>query len=409
MNPWLNDKVSAASPLRKKRDYNPLILLLLVNITWLALHSLIGGSFFGSTYYNTYTLQAMAWRDGRLSLWQDFPALELAIYQGEYYVSFPPLPSVILLPFTLLFGFDTPDNLLMKAYTLCGCLLIYYSLKRASYSPVHCLLLSFFFCFGSSLLPLTLNGAVWYHAQVLAFALMIASFSLFCLDLPAGALLCYALSVAARPFNALYALPLFFCYLSISRKAGVRFKSTVKSLLPGICLGLCVAAGLGIYNYVRFGDPLEFGHNYLPEFSFQGGIQFSISHVFSHLKTFLLGLPVEIGENGLAFNRFGFSILIACPAVTMTLIAFISDIFQKKATMEKCVVVLTMLLHLFFLLFHRTFGGFQLGARYAVDVMPYAFFYLMLSKENTGRSTAQIAVYALIFLLMCFGVTQVHI
>ena len=39
--------------------------------------------------YNTYTLQALAWRKGQAFLDGDVPYLELAIYQGRYFVSFP--------------------------------------------------------------------------------------------------------------------------------------------------------------------------------------------------------------------------------------------------------------------------------------------------------------------------------
>ena len=105
-----------------RRDPWPVWLLLQMTLCWLLLHAISGDSFFGPSYYNTYTLQALAWRDGRCFLSQDYPALELAIYQGNYYVSFPPLPSLALLPLTVLFGADTPDNLLVKLYAAGACL-----------------------------------------------------------------------------------------------------------------------------------------------------------------------------------------------------------------------------------------------------------------------------------------------
>ena len=58
----------------------------------------------GPSGYCTYTLQALAWRDGQICLSQDYPWLELAIYQGKYFVSFPPVPSVPLYFLTFLFG-----------------------------------------------------------------------------------------------------------------------------------------------------------------------------------------------------------------------------------------------------------------------------------------------------------------
>lgn len=393
----------------RPRDWTPLFLTLAMLAGWAAMHLLLGTTFWGATAYRTYTLQALAWRDGRLSLWYDFPYLELAIYEGNYFVSFPPLPSVVLLPLTFLFGVDTPDALLVKLYSLSACLLLYSGLKQRGYVKLQGALLSFLLCFASSLLPLTLDGAVWYHAQVLAFFLIIAAIALLMKDQPTWALLCYALSVACRPFDAIYGLPLFFIYIRTYRKDGISWNRTIRNLSPGVCLGLLVALAIGLYNYARFGNPFEFGHNYLPEFSFQGGIQFSLSHVFEHLPIFLWGLPLEMGAQGLQFKQFGYSIFLACPGLLLTMLTFFWDGIRKKWTLEKIVTILTMLLLLFFLLFHRTFGGYQLGARYAVDALPCAFLYLMLSPADKKKGWLWIAFMLPFLALTVLGTLQVHI
>ena len=68
--------------------------------------------------YNSYTLQACAWLEGRLDLGCDYSWLELAIVDGRYYVSFPPFPSYMMLPFAAIFGRDTPDGLIALMVTL---------------------------------------------------------------------------------------------------------------------------------------------------------------------------------------------------------------------------------------------------------------------------------------------------
>ena len=45
-----------------------------------------------SNPFNSFTLQACSWLKGRLDLGENYPWLELAIYEGKYYVSFPPFP-----------------------------------------------------------------------------------------------------------------------------------------------------------------------------------------------------------------------------------------------------------------------------------------------------------------------------
>jgi hypothetical protein len=391
---------------KKRFDWTPLFLIAVMAALWAAMCVLTGSSFAGATPYNTYTRQAMAWRDGLLHLPEDVPYLELAVYEGEYYVSFPPLPSVVLLPLTFIFGRDTPDNLLMKLYAAGACLLLYAALKRRGYRKWDAGVFSFLLCFSSSLLPLTLNGAVWYHAQMLAFFLTTAAVCLLILDHPTLALLCYALSVACRPFNALYALPLFAAYLAENRRAGKPFKSTARALLPGVCLGLCVAFGIGIYNYVRFGNPLEFGHNYLPEFSFQGGVQFSVDHVANNLKRFLWGLPMNSGGE---VEKFGYSMLLACPTLPLMLYWFMEDLFRRRMRVEKAVVLLTCIANAFLLLLHRTFGGYQLGARYAVDLVPYTFFYLLLTPEKKRSNVVELLILLAVLGFTAWAATIVHL
>ena len=120
-------------------------------------------------------------------------------------------------------------------------------------------------------------------------------------------------------------------------------------------------------------------------------------------------MPLEKGYNGWQFRQFGYSFLIACPVLFLMLIWAIIDLFKKRMRWEKAVILFSFFLHLFCLLLHRTFGGYQLGARYTVDLIPYAFFYLMLTPEKKKLHFLEgiLLVSGLIF--TCWGVTQVHI
>ncbi len=394
---------------KKRFDWTPLALIGAMAALWAVLCALTGKAYLGPSVYDTYTRQAMAWRYGLLHLPHDVKYLELAVYQGEYYVSFPPLPSVVLLPLTYLFGWDTPDNLLVKLYAMGACLLMYAALKRAGYKQWEAGAFSFLICFASSLLPLTLEGAVWYHAQTLAYFLVTAAICLLALDRPTPALLCYALAVGCRPFDVLYGLPLFAVYIAINRRARTPAKTVARALLPGVCLGLCVAAGLGLYNYVRFGDPLEFGHNYLPEFSTQGGVQFSLEHVARNVQIFLLGSPLTYANGVWEVPTMGFSMLLACPTLLLMLGWAIMDLSRRTMRVEKAVVLFTCLLHAFLLLLHRTFGGYQLGARYAVDLVPYTFFYLILTPEKKRPNAVEYVYLCEALLFMAWGSAQIYL
>lgn len=399
--------------------YYFLLAIGMMGMFW-CLHLLIGGGYADPSFYNTYTRQAMAWRQGLLHLPQDFPWLELAVYpqvyengillteQASYYVSFPPLPSLVLLPLTYIFGENTPDNLLVKLYGVIGCFAIYASLKKAGNSRPAAAMLSFLITTASSALPMMMNGAVWYHAQMLAFMLMCLSVMLMLKDMPTGSLFLYALSVACRPFDALYGPLLYFLYLRTHKDQP--FKKSALQLLPGTVLGLCVAGGLAWYNAARFGDVLEFGHNYLPEFSFQGGTQFSAAHVKNHISTFVLGSPLSVNSDGtFSFNAFGYSLFLACPAITLMLGQSVWDLICKRFSLVKAAILLFMAVHLFLLLMHRTFGGYQLGARYVVDLVPYAVMYFGISREEKGRNALFVTLLFLILLFTVAGVSFIHI
>ena len=72
-------------------------------------------------------------------------------------------------------------------------------------------------------------------------------------------------------------------------------------------------------------------------------------------------------------------------------------------------VVITALIHFFLLMTHRTFGGYQFGARYCADLIPYAFFYQLLRSEKKRLPWWQIAVLALGLALMLWGSVNVHL
>ena len=355
----------------------------------------------GRSGYCTYTLQAMAWRSGQISLGRDYTWLELAVYQGDWYVSFPPVPRIPLFFLTFLYGSETPDHLLVKLYVLVGCLGLYSLLRHCQYSRIAAACFSLMCSFASCMLSLTTDGAVWYQAQTLAFCLTVLSLSLMVKKKTTLSLLLYALSVGCRPFNVLYGPVLLVLYLAECRKAKMNPRKTIAKAVPGIIAGLFVAAAYAWYNWARFGNPFEFGHNYLPEFSWQGGVQFSLSHIPANIKTFILGLPFQVDNGQLSLNTFGFSFLIASPFFILLLVHVIHDILHREICIPKLILILCMLIHLLLLLMHRTFGGYQFGARYTCDLLPYAALYPAVSEKKWGFGLPD----AVIFIFsVCFSV-----
>ncbi|MGI6724651.1 MAG: hypothetical protein ACOX62_00340 [Christensenellales bacterium] len=358
--------------------------------------------------YNSYTRQALAWRKGMTHLPEDVPHLELAIYEGRYFVSFPPVPSVPLFFLSFIFQDQIPDNLLVMLYAFAALIIHWRLFLRKSFTPFAAAFWAFTICFSSSMLPLVLTGAVWYQAQVLAFLLTIWAIERMDAEKPFAGLLLYALAVGCRPFNALYGPLLIFLYLQRQKDLGISLKSTMTKLLPGILGGLLIAAVYAWYNMIRFHHPLEFGHNYLPEFSSQGGIQFSLSHLGENMRKYIFALPFIKEQEGFTLKPFGFSLFISNPVLILMVAWVFRLLWFRRFKLEHGLTFLFFILHLFALLLHRTFGGFQYGARYAVDLIPYALLFL-LNRYTTRTGIIEIIVMLAGLALSIYGSLLIHL
>ena len=358
---------------RKLRQALPLLLAILVVASAYAfLHIRLGTGPFEHSAYDSYTLQALAWREGRVSLGQDYPYLELAVFEGDWYVSFPPVPSIPQWLLTFFFGSQTPDGLLIKCYALAAMVILYHCLrKRMQWKPWQAALFSGLFAFGGPLLTITLNGGVWFQAQALNFLLLVAAFSAMAFQRPTLCCILYALSVGCRPFSVLFGPALLLMYLEIPRNKRPR-------LYPGILAGLAIAGCYAAYNYARFGNPLEFGHNYLPEFTRIETGQFSFSYLLKNVRQFFFGLPIQNGQ----WQLFGFSMFLSNLPLTLLVILFLWDLLCGRLTLRKLAVFCLMAAQLFFLLLHKSFGGLQFGARYTLELTPYLLVWLYLEKRR---------------------------
>lgn len=393
-----------------ERNKTPALVLLALCFVLLLvfLYVNLGISPFQPSAYNTYTLQALAWRRGQAHLDHDVPHLELAIYQGRYYVSFPPVPTVPVYLLSFLFEDKVPDGLLVALYALIALLTLWKLLDRKGYPPLVAAGWALLLLCASSFLPLMANGAVWYQAQMMALMWIMLAIERMDRGKPTWGLLFYALSVGCRPFNVCYGPLLMLLYIRHQHQGGMRLPSIVKKLLPGILAGLFVAFLYGLYNALRFANPLEFGHNHLPEFSFQGGIQFSLTHLGNNISTYIFGLPYQAGAQGLELKKFGFSLFLANPALLLMLVWAVALAVKRRFTWNHGLILIFFSMQLFGLLLHRTFGGFQFGARYAADLIPYAALFL-LYRQKKAMTTAEAAVMLTGLVFSIYGSLMIHL
>jgi 4-amino-4-deoxy-L-arabinose transferase-like glycosyltransferase len=137
-----------------------------------------------------------------------------------------------------------------------------------------------------------------------------------------------------------------------------------------------VVALLAIYNWARFGDPLESGYTYqvngfdqpyaawnLP--GNHAGPAFSLSYIPEHLRLFLVGLPTV--------NAVGTSVLLVSPYLLYVMSVPKWDLTNRLIGLNVGAVLMAVLAF-------RSSGFEQMGYRFSLDFLPLVFWLLMRSR-----------------------------
>lgn len=351
--------------------------------------------------YNSYSLQADSWRNGRLDLGVNYTHLELAIYKGKYYVSFPPFPSYIAFPLTFIWGSNTPDGIILWIIDIILSIYLFklaYIITKDNNSSA---LISIFFMLGTNIAFIIVTPWVWFWAQTLCVLLSIMSIYYAIKGKGALSFGLWACSVGCRPMQALF-FPILLALLLYYKKADDNeksyfdiIKSHVTWYIPPFIIGLSYM----ILNYARFDNPLEFGHNYLPEFTEAEYGQFNLHYLKNNFQM-LLNFPDFDDNNRLVVDHFGnLNFIIVSPIIIIALISIIQFIIQKnkKYIILSLSIVIFSILYLIITMMHRTMGGWHFGNRYTNDILPYMFLLSTLGiKKNKNLNK-------LILPLLVFG------
>lgn len=344
---------------------------IIVSAVIIALQIITKQTIFDPNPYNSYMLQARAWLDGHLDLGKDYSYLELAIYNSKYFVSFPPFPSYLMLPFAL-FGFYGGDSLIALACAILGAV---YSYKLAAEftDKKTALFWSLFVTIGSNLLFTSVNAWVWFIAQSLAFTLTVSAFYCAVKARAGAAFTLWACAVGCRPFQIIYIFViLFLLYNAYKRQNpfGGIFDMIKKHIfsVTGAC---CIAVSYMLLNYMRFGNIFEFGHNYLPEFTRVETGQFNLIYIKENFKK-LFRLPIIAGGKIEFQNGDGFCMFMASPVI-ISFFAYWFITLKNGSKKDKLVFSAAMALfwvHLIMITAHKTMGGAHYGNRYVNDTLP---------------------------------------
>ncbi|MDQ2084834.1 hypothetical protein RBH29_00090 [Herbivorax sp. ANBcel31] len=389
-----------------------IIFLILAIIMYGYLYSALNQTIMHNSHWDSYTLQANAWLSGQTHLGQDYPWLELAYYQDKVYLSFPPFPTVPMFFLAIFFGEETPSSLVTSLYAILAFLAIYMLCKRWKLSDFSAVMWAVFLAFGSNLISVSVMGGVWYQAQSLNFALTCFSIFFITSDKKAHwylALALWAMAVGCRPFQIVYFPVYMYIVYQKLKKEGFDTKFFLKVLVKLSIIPAFIGFSYAAYNFIRFGNPLDFGRQYLLEYVNEPDGQFNINYFLNNWGN-IFRLPLN--ENyKIQFPKFnGFAFYLANPFYIVFLFSFFTSIFMAlrkkiKLNMFDLLIPGTILLHFLVTLSHRTLGGWQFGLRYFIDMLPMAFLYVLIkgSKINNFKKY-EIPVTVSIIPLIVFSV-----
>ena len=339
--------------------------------------------------YDSYTLQALAWRSGHLNLTENYSWLEIANYKGKYFLSFPPVPTIPMLLLSFFFNEKTPSTWFMIFCFFSGYLIAYKLLRRFRSSDIDSAIWAVFLICGSSYLDISLFGQVWYMAQSMSFVLTLAC--ILCLTysnskIQGIGLFCFALAVGCRPLQAVYT-PLLLTS-SIKRNQKQTIWKTIQLIAPMLIAPFIVAVTLGTLNFLRFDSVFEFGHNYLPALAVDP--QFSLSYIPQNFVKLFITFPTINSLGKLQIPLFGFAFYIANPIFILLGLRMITNSYKDKIYW---VLLGNTVLHFLFLMMHITFGAWQFGTRFLVDLLPIAL--VLCIRGNRSLKLYEIAIMLL--------------
>ena len=352
---------------------------------------------------NHFALLAEAWLHGRLDLGRPPPPYtgnnDFAFHDGLHYVSFPPFPAVLLVPFVKLVGGADrlKDGQVFLWLAGVGPVFLFLALeklraaRRSERSTLENAALAALFALGTVYWFSAVQGTVWFAAHVVGAGL--ACMYLYAsIDAahPLLAGLCLGLGFATRTPLGL-AFP-WFAYEAWRTTEELRGEKRARALgwlgLRFAAPAALVLAVLLWHNRARFGDALEFGHRYLtivwrPRIERWG--LFSYHYLGKNLGVALTSLPYT-GTTAAPFqvNAHGLALWVTTPIYAWAVWPKrTSALFWALAATAAAIAIPSLL--------YQNTGWVQFGYRFSNDFAPFLF---VMIAVGARRFTAPFWLFA---------------
>jgi hypothetical protein len=390
-----------------RRSLWPLVIYLVCTLVYVAM---LGKRISGPTENNHFVHLADSFLAGQLSVIGNHPPgnNDWALYEGTWYVSFPPFPALVILPAVAIWGTATRDALFWALIAGLAPSLLFVLLRglsergESTRSTRDNLILSALFAFGSVFFYASVQGSVWFAAQVLASVLLVL-FLMASMNAAHPWLAGAALGALwmTRPTTLLIGLVFLVEALRTSRREGapeaapeahpiVRALAWLRGArlayvagqLARLAVPLSVAMGAQLWlNAARWGDPFDTGYSYL-QIGWRTRIEtwglFNYHYLSKNLAVFLASLPwLSDPRSGLKISEHGLALWFTTPNLLWLLWPARVDARMVGLYLAASAVAI-------FDLCYQNSGWVQFGYRFALDYLPLLIVLLALAARRFG-------------------------
>ena len=328
---------------------------------------------------NEFVVQAESWLAGRLDIApQLVPFLDLAEFSGRHFVPYPPAAAALYTPFVAIFGRGVYHGLLHLLLAAAILPLFYLALVRylgeTGHDQSEKLWLAGLLVFGTPIAALGAVSSVYFTGQIVAVLFtLLYLLAAYRGRHPGWAGLALGAAFMARGATLL-GFPVILAEIWRTQRG---LNAGARRALGRFALALAAVLLLAAwYNWARFGQPAEFGYQYLdwrvdPTFA-QWGL-FHYIYLERNLHALLTSLPVLLPVfPTIAFNPEGMSLLLTTPVLLLLPTLRGWTLTAKAALLSTGLILLPAL-------FYANTGFVQYGYRYAADFLPYLILAMALA------------------------------
>jgi len=323
----------------------------------------------------------------------------------RWYVSFPPFPAVLMVPFVALAGLLFNDVLFTIFFGALNVPLLYRLLRRLAEGgeegeppgrpAFEHAALALAFAFGTIAWYCAIRGEVWFTAETIGVTLtLLYLHSALRARHPVLAGTFVALAAITRTPLAFSAVFFVFEALFDGRRVswselrsvlgdGERRSVAVKKLLLFALPIALVAAPAAAMNWARYGKLTEFGHSHLYANRVNPQIQkyglFHYAFLERNLHAAFTRLPViQLNPLRVGFDGEGMSLLVTSPVFALLLWPRLRPRLHGGLWLTTAAVAVPGF-------FYQNSGWYQFGFRFSLDYTPYLIALLSIGRRPFTR------------------------